>query len=47
LLFRALAPYIEPGGFIPFSGAAGEYWQFIFDGREMKVLPLTDEEYFD
>jgi hypothetical protein len=47
LLFRALAPYIEAGSYIHFTGEyTRENWQFVFDGKEMKVLPLTDEEYF-
>lgn len=38
LLFKTLAPFIEPDSFINFRGEDNYHWQYAFDGKTMKEL---------
>ncbi|MFA5135641.1 MAG: hypothetical protein WC505_07710 [Patescibacteria group bacterium] len=41
VLFRAIAPYVEPGSFIEILGEDGTRWRWVFDGSVLKELQAT------
>lgn len=34
-MFKALAPFVEPGSYLDFHGEDGELWRWYFDGETM------------
>lgn len=38
ILFKTLAPFIEPDSFINFRGEDNEHWQYAFNGKTIREL---------
>ena len=45
ILFRAIAPFVEPGSFIQLMGEKGEMFEWRFDGRIVEAGQLRRSEY--
>lgn len=47
LLFKAIAPYVEPGSYIEMCGEDGEAWKWVFTDKKLKkqvARRVYDEE---